>query len=150
MSCMFFFMPELYIEWSNLHRNAQAAGASLGYKETETEQVVPRGNRSVTVPIEDSNILGDTMARDSKFTINKDDISATFNREADGRVSVHVSGKNHTDSELQTLGKELIGKITQQYAYNKVVTEMKKKGFTVTSEEVANDQTIRIHVSKYV
>jgi len=150
MSCMFFFFPAVVEGFPFLRATAAAAGASLGYKETSTEQIAPNGNRSVTVPIEDSNILGDTMARDSQFTISKDDIKATFNREADGRVSVHVSGQNHTDSELQTLGKELIGKVTQQYAYNKVVTEMKKKGFTVTSEEVANDQTIRIHVSKYV
>jgi len=147
---MFFFMPGLVEEWPFLRATATAAGAALGYSETESKQLAPQGNRSVTVPLEDSNILGDTMARDSQFTIDKGDIKATFSREADGRVSVHVSGENKTDSELQTLGKELTGRVTQQYAYNKVITEMKKKGFTVTSEEVANDQTIRIHVSKYV
>ena len=59
-------------------------------------------------------------------------------------------GDNKTDAQLQAIGQELVGKVTQQYAYNKVVTELKSQGFTVTDEEVTADQAIRIHVTKYV
>lgn len=90
------------------------------------------------------------MARESQFTIRKDDVTATFSRAADGRCTVHVRGEKKTDQELQTIGKELVGRVTQQYAYNKVVSELKSQGFTVTNEEVANDQSIRIQVSKFV
>lgn len=160
MSVIFVVVPAVVVGWPILCGAVAAAAATLGYKALKTGQEIELGNnmkldierlpKGVTIPLEDSQVIGETMARESQFTIDRGDIAATFSRGADGRVCVHVAGENKTESELETLGQELVGRVTQQYAYNKVVTELKQQGFTVTSEEVANDQTIRIHVSKYV
>lgn len=157
MSVVFVVAPAVIVGWPILCGAVAAAAGALGYnslkcgQETEIDlDSLGASKNCVEIPLEDSQVIADTMARESQFTINKDDVAATFYRAADGRVSVHVSGDNKTDNELDAMGQELIGRVTQQYAYNKVLTELKQQGFSVTSEEVANDQTIRIHVSKYV
>lgn len=157
MSVMITVVPVLVVGWPIMCAAVAAAAATLGYHSVKCGQDIDIINstagkgshKSVVIPLEDSQIVGEAMARESQFTINRDDVSATFRREADGRVTVHVAGNNKTERELSEIGQELAGRVTQQYAYNKVVTELKQQGFSITSEEVANDQTIRIRVSKY-
>ncbi len=42
--------------------------------------------------------------------------------------------------------EEFIKAVTRRYSYHKVMEEIKKKGFTLESEEVQEDQTIQIRV----
>lgn len=154
MSVVFIVAPAVVAGWPILCGAVAAAAGTLGYTslkcgqeiELDTEKI----QNSVEIPLEDSQVIADTMARESQFTIQRDDVAATFYRAPDGRVSVHISGDNKTENELDAIGQELIGRVTQQYAYNKVVTELKQQGFSITDEKVENDQTIRIHVSKYI
>jgi len=154
LSVVFVVAPAVVAGWPLLCGAVAAAAASLGYKAlTKNETVefeLDDVENWVDIPIEDSQLLADAMARESSFVIKKDDVTATFSRAADGRCMVHLSGENKSEAELSEIGRELIGRVTQQYAYNKVMGELRAQGFSVTSEEVAADQTIRIHVSKFV
>lgn len=152
MSVVFVVTPMVVAGWPLLCGAVAAAAASLGYAlaAEHTECAETATAKQVEISMEDSQVVAESMARGSEFTICKDDVAATFSRSADGRCVVHVSGENKTDAELTQIGEELVGRVTQQYAYNKVVTELKAQGFTVTGEEVTNDQTIRVRVSKYV
>ena len=153
MSCIFIIAPMVIVGWPLLCAAVTEAAGTLGYKARTREHVGEAEQETeswVDIPLEDSQVIADTMARESEFAIRKDDVTATFSRAADGRCTVHVSGQNKTDRELSEIGKELVGRVTQQYAYNRVLTELKSLGFTVTAEEVTNDQAIRIHVTKYV
>jgi hypothetical protein len=40
----------------------------------------------------------------------------------------------------------LIGRVTQQYAYHRIVTELKERNMVVLQEEVAEDKSVRIRV----
>jgi hypothetical protein len=42
--------------------------------------------------------------------------------------------------------EEFIKKLTQRYSYHKVMEEIKKKGFTLESEEQTDDQSIQVRV----
>lgn len=42
--------------------------------------------------------------------------------------------------------EEFVKVLTQRYSYHKVMDEIKKKGYTLESEEVKEDQTIQIRV----
>ncbi len=151
MSVVFVVSPMVVAGWPLLCGAVAAAAASLGYKALAAEQTeVLDTTRQIEISMENSQVVAESMARGSQFSICKDDVTATFSRSGDGRCVVHVSGDNRTDAELKQIGQELVGRVTQQYAYNKVVTELKGQGFTVTGEEVTNDKAIRIHVSKYV
>lgn len=155
MSVVFMVTPMVIAGWPLLCGAVAAAAGTLGYKALTHDQVDgvvedTSTERWVDIPLDDSQVIADSMARESQFTIRKDDITASFSRAADGRCSVHVSGENKSEAQLSAIGQELVGRVTQQYAYNKVVSELKAQGFTVTAEEVTNDQAIRIRVSKYV
>ncbi len=156
MSVVFVVTPMVVAGWPLLCGAIAAAAGSLGYSALKREHAMCDSSTerdlesSVEIPIEDSQVIADSMARESEFSIAKDGVRATFSRLADGRCTVHVAGKDHTDAELESIGRDLVGRVTQQYAYNRVVSELKAQGFTVTNEEVAKDQSIRIQVSKYV
>jgi len=152
LSVIFLVAPTVVVGWPALCAAIAGAAGALGYKvlETASDLEALEEQSIAEVSIEGSEVVAEAMKRDSQFVITRGDIAAVFRRGADGRCVVHVSGKNKTDEALRKAGQELLGRVTQQYAYNKVVTELKNKGFTVTSEEVSADQTIRIHVSKYV
>ena len=42
--------------------------------------------------------------------------------------------------------KEFIQKLTQRYSYHKVMAEIRKKGYTIDTEETKEDETIQIRV----
>ena len=42
--------------------------------------------------------------------------------------------------------KEFIQKLTQRYSYHKVMEEIRKKGYTIDTEEQKEDETIQIRV----
>ena len=48
--------------------------------------------------------------------------------------------------ELQQLGEQLMGSITQQYVYHKVMSELGDRGVPVLNEEVTPDRTVKIRV----
>ena len=152
MSCVFLVVPAVVASWPILCGAVAGAAAALGYKvlAADEEAAAQPVEQWVDISLEGSQVVAEAMQRGSEFTIRKDDVTATFRREADGRCVAHVRGSNRSEHELQAVGQELVGRVTQQYAYNKVLSELKSQGFTVTNEEVASDQTIRISVCKYV
>ena len=152
MSVVFVVAPAVVASWPLLCGAVAGAAAVLGYKALSAGETLmdEKVDRSVEVSLEGSEVIADAMKRESEFVITNGDITARFSRAADGRCTVHVSGHNVSEEELSAAGRELVGQVTQQYAYNRVVSEMKKQGFTITSEEVGTDRTIRINVRKFV
>ncbi len=153
MSVIFVVAPAVVVGWPILCGAVASVAGSLGYKIlSDQKELTSEKNteNQVDISLTGSEIVSDSMKRESQFVISNGDVTATFRRAADGRCTVHVAGQNKTDEELTALGNQIIGRVTQQYAYNKVVTELKHQGFTISNEEVANDQTIRIRVCKYV
>jgi hypothetical protein len=45
--------------------------------------------------------------------------------------------------------EQFVQRLTQRYAYHKVLTEVRKQGFTVATEETQGDQTIKVVVRKW-
>jgi hypothetical protein len=45
--------------------------------------------------------------------------------------------------------EQFVTRLTQRYAYHKVLTEVRKRGFTVTEEQTQADQTIKVVVRKW-
>lgn len=153
MSVVFLLAPTVVASWPVLCGAIAGAAGVLGYKALNSGQLLTQEeaeNAWVEVSIEGSEIIADAMKRESEFTIGRDDVIATFRRSADGQCSVHVTGHNKSESELEQIGRELVGRVTQQYAYHRVISELKSQGFTVTGEEVTADQRIRINVCKFV
>jgi ABC-type transporter MlaC component len=63
-----------------------------------------------------------------------------------GKCTVTAEAKGKSKAELQQIAEEFSQKVTQCFSYNKVVTQLKSKGFSMVNEEVMSDNGIRIHV----
>ena len=61
-----------------------------------------------------------------------------------------AKGKGHTKVELEQIAEQFTQKLTQCFIYNRVASELKSKGFQKVNEEVMDDQSIRIHVRRFV
>jgi len=48
------------------------------------------------------------------------------------------------------MAQQFTEKLTQCFIYDKVVKELKTKSFQVVNEEVMEDESIRIHVRRWV
>ena len=47
------------------------------------------------------------------------------------------------------MGEELLGRVTQQFVYHRIVNELKDRNMAIVSEEVSEDRTVKIRVRNY-
>ena len=52
----------------------------------------------------------------------------------------------HSKTELKALGEELSQTVVQQYVYQKLMGEMRNRGFHVAEEQNNEDRSIRLKV----
>jgi Protein of unknown function (DUF1257) len=64
-------------------------------------------------------------------------------------LKVCMEGKGKSKAELRKLGQELVGRVTQQYAYHRIVTELKQRNMAIVDEQVTADQTVKIRVRNW-
>ena len=76
------------------------------------------------------------------MVVERDGIRAVFSRDARGALKLCLEGHGLSKAELQRLGEELIGRVTQQYAYHRVVSELKERQMDIVEERVGEDQAI--------
>ncbi|MCL2349414.1 MAG: DUF1257 domain-containing protein [Planctomycetaceae bacterium] len=128
-----------------------ASGYALVKQTTDAKEEANEGLEEdcEEISLENSEILADAKNLGESMTIVKDNIRATFHRDARGQLRLTVSGKGLSKKQMRAIGEELIGLVTQQYAYHRLVTEMKARGMTIVEEEVEADQTVKIRVRNW-
>ena len=102
------------------------------------------------VELSESEIIAASITADKEIVVSKGDIEIRIKRDQDGRCVVCAKGKGHSEAELKQTAEQFSQKLTQCYIYDKVMRELKSKDFQVINEEVTNDQSIRIHVRRWV
>ena len=105
---------------------------------------------TVEVAVENSEVLGENIATEQEIVLVKGDTRVRVCRDLRGSFKVCVDGSGQSREELRKVGEHVVEKITQMYVYNKVMTELKDKGFTIVNEGVAEDETVHIHVRQQV
>ena len=90
MSVVFVVAPMIVAaSWPAFCGVAAAAAAALGYKAArsgETLSIPESSETSLEIPLEGSDIIAESMKRESEFSLTRDDVTATFRRSADGRT----------------------------------------------------------------
>jgi len=104
------------------------------------------GSRNVRLEIENSEVVTNQLGRDQRITVAKGGVTITFARDARGKASLCVSGEGHEKEELKALGEELSQAVVQQYVYQKLMDEMRARGFNVVEEETHSDRSIHLKV----
>lgn len=150
MSVVFVIVPSLVGGWPVLMAAIAAACSTLGYqvlRGSQRQVLTEQTQKGVSLTM-DAQALSEALEREETVTVVRDDVKITFKKDPRGRVTMHVDGKNKTEAELQAIGQAVMNRILQQYAYNRVMQELKKRNFTVVKEEVDEHQVIRIRVRR--
>ena len=56
------------------------------------------------------------------------------------------TNKGQTKADLKRIGDEVAGRVVQQFAYHKLMTELKKRNYSILEETVQEDDSIQVRV----
>ena len=150
MSTVLVIAPLVIAAWPVMTAAISAAVGTLGFAVTQktvpqARQVRDSVNRA-EIEVEDSEILEGTGATGEEMVVERDGVRAVFSRDARGSLKLCLEGRDLSKSELKQLGEDLIGRVTQQYVYHRLVSELKERDMNIVEEHVTDDQTIKIRV----
>lgn len=155
MSCVVVISPLVIAGWPIITAAVTGAVASMGFSivragasSTNADiSLSARGESRTRVDIEvdDSEILKDSVA-DQRIVVEREGMRAIFTRDDRGALKLCMEGEGHSKSELKRVGQELIDRVTQQFVYHRVVTELKQRNMTIVDEQVSADRTVKIRV----
>ncbi len=138
-------IPAASALWPVVAAAAAAAAGTLGFSAVRKKPKA-KADTEVDVPMENTEVGVEALGEQQELAFTKGDIQVTFHRNAEGKVGVRVCGSGRTEAELRAFGQQMADQLTQQYAYNRLVTELKARHFNVVNEDVEEDGTIRLQV----
>jgi hypothetical protein len=150
MSTVVVITPVVIASWPVISAAVVGAIGSMGFSVVRsaaagaaTQQA---SNRVKTeIEVDNSEILQASVAQES-LVVERDGVRATFSRDERGALKVCMEGEGCTKAQLQQIGKDLVDRVTQQYVYHRIVTELKQRNMNIVDEEVQADRTVRIRV----
>jgi hypothetical protein len=147
MSSVIVITPLIIAGWPVISSAVVAAIGSMGFsvaKGCAQPQVKSVGKTREDIEIEDSEILAGAATQ--SLVVEREGIRATFSRDARGALKLCMEGEGHSKAELRRVGQELIGRVTQQYVYHRLVTELKEHHMAIVDEQVSEDRTVKLRV----
>jgi hypothetical protein len=150
MGAIIVITPLIIAGWPAITAAVTAAVGSLGFTLAQGGGAPLTARADATtrceVDVEDSEILEASAGSGEELVVEKEGIRAVFSRDARGALKLSLEGKNMTKGQLKQLGDELVGRVTQQYAYHRIVSELKGRNMAIVDEEVQADRTVKIRV----
>ena len=154
MSSVTVVTPLIVAAWPVISAAVTAAVASMGFSVVAAAGVgastlVKSHAATATraeIDVEDSEILAASAGTHHEIVVERDGVRCVFTRDARGALKLCVEGHGHSKAELKRIGQELLGRVTQQYVYHRVVTELQDRGMAIVDEQVAADRTVKIRV----
>ena len=152
MSTVVVLTPIIIANWPAIVAVVSAAVGTMGFSavqaaEAETSHVT--GTTREEIEVDNSEILATAAGQGQEIVVEREGLRAVFTRDARGSLRVCMEGKGYSKADLRNIGQELVDRVTQQYVYHRVMTEMKQRNMHVVSEEVAEDRTVRIRVRNW-
>ncbi len=152
MSAVCILTPVVIMAWPAFSAAVVAAASSLGWQvasEINSQrpgETVRKASGSVQLEIERSEVVTNQLGRDQRISVTREGVTVTFSRDARGKASLCVTGNGQSEEALRAMGEELSQAVVQQYVYQKLMGEMRARGFNVVEEEVSEDRSIRLKV----
>jgi hypothetical protein len=152
MSCVLVVAPVVIGSWPLISAAITGAIGTMGFAAAR-HSAGPRTRASTAtraeIEVENSEILDAAGGTGEELVVERDGITATFSRDARGALRVCMEGHGHSKAELKQIGEELIGRVTQQYVYHRLVTELKQRHAAIVDEQVMEDRSIKIRVRNW-
>ena len=155
MSTVLILTPVIISSWPTITAAVVGAASAMGLvvgesvKEVVQEQST-QVEQSVEVSLNESEVLAQNMATDQEIVLTKGNVKLRVRRDERGHCSVCAKGVGFTKAQLKQIAEEFTQKMTQCFVYNRVASELKNKGFQVINEEVMQDESVRLHVRRWV
>jgi len=152
MGAVCILAPVVVAAWPAFSAAVVAAAASMGYQVASDAVVIGKGAdesqhaSSVQLEIERSEVVTNSLGRDQRISVSREGVTVTFSRDARGKASLCVTGEGFTKESLQALGEELSQAVVQQYVYQKLMDEMRSRGFVVVEEQQNEDRSIHMNI----
>ena len=152
MGAVCILAPVVIAAWPAFSAAVVAAASSLGYQVAAETAKQARGTGApnqpgaVNLEIPRSEVVTDQLGRGQRIAVTRAEVTVTFSRDARGRASLCVTGSGQNEEMLRALGEELSGAVVQQYVYQKLLGEMRARGFVVVEEETSVDRAIHLKV----
>lgn len=122
-----------------------AAAASCGMRRDESATGFGSAANAVDLRVGNAGDVAGGLSAGKAMTFRGDGMTVVFYQDAEGKSAVRVSG-NRSEAELRELGERMAKRVVQQYAYHRVVTEMRARRMNIVEEEVEEDGTVRMLV----
>ncbi len=149
MSAVIVVTPLVIASWPVITAAITAAISTMGFSLAQRAELERQGVRTkarAEIDVEDSEILAESGGLRQELVVERDGIRAVFTRDERGALRLCLEGEGFSKSQLRELGEELIGRVTQQFVYHRLMTELKERNMNVVEEEVTEDRTIKIRV----
>lgn len=154
MSTVMVITPLVIANWSVISAAVMGAVGTLGFTALseqalghESEEAT--GTNRAEIELEDSEILETAGGTGEQIVVQREGVRAIFSRDARGALRVCVEGEGYSKGQLKQIGEELIGSVTQQYVYHRVVSELSERNMAIVGEEVSADRTVKIRVRNW-
>jgi hypothetical protein len=127
---------------------AAAMGFGLVRRDSDMaiEEPAVVGNRA-EMEMPESDVLDDA-AKSEELILQRADARVRVYRDEFGTLKLCVEG-SASKAELRALGEQLMGRISQQYAYHRIMEELEARGIDVVDQQVTADQTVRVRVKAW-
>jgi len=152
MSAVCILAPVVIAAWPAFSAAVAAAAVSLGYQVTSevfVNEEVAASTNCVNLEIAQSELVTGQLGRDQRIRVSRDGVTITFSRDARGRASLSVVGEGMDETTLRAMGEEMSRAVVQQYVYQRLMDEMRSKGYVVVEEESEMDRTIHLKVRQW-
>ncbi|MFO0829441.1 MAG: hypothetical protein U0572_14985 [Phycisphaerales bacterium] len=148
MSTVCVLTPMVITSWPAIAAAAAGVAASMGFSVVAPAAARERSSSRSRVESEipNSEILEESMDRGQKIRIQRDDVVVEIGRDERGACTVCVTGEKHSKAQLEAIGQEVSGRLVQQFAYHKLMTELANRNYTVVEENVQRDDSIHVRV----
>ncbi len=155
MGAVLILTPIIIGSWPAITAAAAGAAAALGLVVKESVQEALQETevnveQSVEVELAENEVLAENLATGKEIVFTKGTVELRVHRDERGRCSVCAKGAGHTKAELKQMAEQFSQRLTQCFVYNRVMSELKSRDFQVVNEEVMEDQSVRIHVRRWV
>jgi hypothetical protein len=149
MSAVVVVTPLVIASWPVITAAVTAAISTMGFSLAQGLDQARRTNLTkakAEIEVEDSEILAETTGLREEIVVDREGVRAVFSRDERGALKVCLEGEGYSKGQLKAIGEELIGRVTQQFVYHRVMTELKERRMNVVDEEMTEDRTIKIRV----
>jgi len=153
MSMIVLLAPLIASAWPSVASAILGTVGAMGYSVVDSKELKRKDSKvktCVEVDVKNSNVISEFIKDKQTINVEKDNVLVSFQKGADNRCKITVMGEGKTDAELKAIGEEMAKAVTQKYVYNKIMSELKQKDFSIVEEKIEEDNTIRINARRYV